>query len=238
MRPYNRRRSVKTRATHAIILRRVNYGEADRILTLLTSEFGKVRAMAKGVRKSKSKLAGGIELFSVSEIHFIPGKGDIGTLVSTRLKFNYGNIVKDLERTEAAYAMLKTADKTLEDDADSEYFTVLHESLAALNEVSMPVQLAELSFTMRMLQLFGHVPDFSTDSSGQKLDPDATYSYDFESVSFKPVPDGMFNKNHLKTLKLLAHNPPQAMAAVQGIGQLCADIAPLVRSLQGYYQPS
>ncbi|MCA9348456.1 DNA repair protein RecO, partial [Candidatus Saccharibacteria bacterium] len=61
--------------TRAIILRRINYGEADRILTMLTSDFGKIRLIAKGVRKQKSRMAGGLELFGVSEINFIKGRG-------------------------------------------------------------------------------------------------------------------------------------------------------------------
>ena len=48
--------------TQAIVLRRTNFGEADRILTLLTP-LGQRGAMARGVRREKSKLAGGIELF-------------------------------------------------------------------------------------------------------------------------------------------------------------------------------
>ncbi|HRQ86596.1 MAG TPA: recombination protein O N-terminal domain-containing protein, partial [Candidatus Saccharibacteria bacterium] len=50
---------MKTERTRAIILRRTNYGEADRILQLLTPE-GRKSAIARGVRKEKSKLAGGI----------------------------------------------------------------------------------------------------------------------------------------------------------------------------------
>ena len=53
--------------TKAIVLRRTDYGEADRILQLLTPS-GKRSVIARGVRKEKSKLAGGIELFSVSDV--------------------------------------------------------------------------------------------------------------------------------------------------------------------------
>lgn len=224
---------MKTLATHGIILRRIDYGEADRIITFLTRDYGKVRLIAKGVRKSKSKLAGGIELFSVSELHFISGKGDIGTLVSTRLVKHYGEIVKDLNRTELAYAMLKTIDKTLEDTAGDEYFDVLHESLAALDNPSIVPVLSELSFQMRTLQLLGHVPDFSTDSRGVRLDPEARYAFDFEKTAFSSVPDGPFDKNHIKLLKLLAHNSPQTLAAVRGAGGYAKEVAPLVRSLAG-----
>jgi DNA repair protein RecO (recombination protein O) len=229
---------MKQFSSNGIILRRVDYGEADRIITLLTSDFGKIHAIAKGVRKQKSKLAGGIELFSVSEIHFIKGKNEIDTIVSTRLIKHYGHIVTDLERTEVAYEMLKTLNKTLEDRTGSEYFVVLNESLAALDNNRIPFELSELSFKMRVLQALGHVPEFSVDSKGQALDENATYEFDYESVSFKTKPEGNFNKNHLKVLRLLAHNTPQVMSAVKDIAHYMEQLSPLVRNLFLQYAPS
>ena len=71
--------------TIAIVLKRIDYGEADRIVTVLTPDAGKLSLMAKGARRVKSKLAGGIELLSTSEINYIAGKGSLDTLVSSRL---------------------------------------------------------------------------------------------------------------------------------------------------------
>src|SRR4051812_28556736 len=101
--------------TRGIVLSRTDYGEADRIVSVLTPDQGKLRLMAKGVRKVKSKLAGGIELFSVSELSFIPGKNDIGTLVSARLTQHFANIVKDINRTMFGYELLKRLNRATED---------------------------------------------------------------------------------------------------------------------------
>jgi DNA repair protein RecO (recombination protein O) len=229
---------MKQLSSNGIILRRVDYGEADRIITFLTSDYGKIHAIAKGVRKQKSKLAGGIELFSVSEIHFIKGKSDIDTIISTRLIKNYGHIVKDLNRTEAAYEMLKTINKTLEDHAGSEYFPILNESLAALDDERIPILLSDLSFKMRILQILGHIPEFSVDSRGQSLNENATYEFDYESVSFIAKQEGSFNKNHLKVLKLLAHNSPRAMNAVQGIINYAEQLSPLIKNIFLQYAPN
>lgn len=62
--------------TKGIVLSRTEFGEADRIITVLTTDHGKIRLIAKGVRRIKSKSAGGIELFSVSDITYIPGRRD------------------------------------------------------------------------------------------------------------------------------------------------------------------
>lgn len=226
---------MKTLAAQAIILRRIDYGEADRILTFLTQEYGKIHVIAKGVRKSKSKLAGGIELFSVSEVHFIKGKSGMGTLTSTRLIRHYGGIVKDLRRTEAAYAMLKKVDKIIEDDTGQEYFVVLHESLAALDNQAIRPELTEISFVMRVLTLLGYAPDFSVDSSGAGLNPDDSFEFDVESVAFRPSPKGQFNQNHIKVLRLLSYNSPAKMAAVQGINDYIEAVAPVVRGIYAQY---
>ncbi len=226
---------MKHLRTRGIILRRTDYGEADRIMTFLTEDYGRINVIAKGVRKAKSKLAGGIELFSVSELHFIKGRGDIGTLVSARLVSHYGNIVKDLERTNAAYLMLKICDKVLEDTAGQEYFTALQESLAALHHPQISIGLVEVSFSMRLLQLMGHVPDFSKDARGNALNPSEKFTFDYEAGLFVPDQNGGFDKNHIKLLKLLAHNSPAAIVQVQGASQLAEALSPLVRSLRGQH---
>jgi hypothetical protein len=100
--------------TQGIILGRTDYGEADRILTMLTPDHGKLRLMAKGVRRVRSKLAGGIELFSVSDVTYIKGRGDIGTLISTRLVRYYKYIVSDINRTMLGYDLIKLLNKVTE----------------------------------------------------------------------------------------------------------------------------
>ncbi len=219
--------------SQGIILRRIDYGEADRIITMLTSDHGKVRLMAKGVRRQKSKLAGGIELFSVSEIHFIKGRGDIDTLVSTRMIRHYGAIVKDLQRTETAYLFLKATDKLIEDGSGSEYFTVLDESMAALDSGQVSVVLAEVSFWMRALQRLGAAPDFTLDGAGSRLRAGGLFEFDYESSSFRAEEAGRFNQNHIKFLRLISLNQLQAVQKIVGAESLALDVLPLVRSLAG-----
>src|SRR3990172_4508636 len=60
--------------TQGIVLSKKNRGEADQLFTLYTSDFGKIEVLGKSIRKTASKLRGGIELLSFSEIEFIEGK--------------------------------------------------------------------------------------------------------------------------------------------------------------------
>src|SRR4051812_44153733 len=106
------------RVTTGIVLTRIEYGEADRIVTVLTPNDGKLRLMAKGVRRVKSKLAGGVELFSVSSLTYIPGRGDIGTLISSRLETHFGHIVQNIDRTMLGYDLIKLLHKATEDEPE------------------------------------------------------------------------------------------------------------------------
>ena len=119
--------------TTGIVIKRVNYGEADRIITFLTPKRGKLRVMAKGVRREKSKLAGGIELFSESDLTLIQGRGEIDTLISSRLKVHYGNIIGDLVRTNAGYDFLSIVDAVTEDNYEENYYSLVSMGFKFLN---------------------------------------------------------------------------------------------------------
>src|SRR4051812_27782326 len=137
---------MKQIVTQGIVLTRTNYGEADRILTLLTPDQGKIRLIAKGVRKSKSKLAGGIELFSVSDITFMRGRSEVGTLLSSRLKLHFGEIVKDIDRTMLSYELIKQLNRATEDECEPEYFDLMELALAALNDPAISNELIQVWF--------------------------------------------------------------------------------------------
>ncbi|HJP95923.1 MAG TPA: DNA repair protein RecO [Candidatus Saccharimonadales bacterium] len=220
---------MKQLVTTGIILGRTDYGEADRILTLITPDQGKLRLLARGVRRIKSKLAGGIELFSVSTITFAAGRGELGTLVSTRLVQHYDQIAKDLQRTMTGYDLIKLLNKSTEDQPEPEYFTLLKESFEALNDAQIPLPLIQFWFGAQLLKLGGHGPNLQTDEQGKKLVPDQLYDFDLDRMSFVANPlSGRFSANHIKFLRLVfAGNSPKVLTQVQGMGQLLHDCQPL-----------
>jgi len=220
---------MKQLVTTGIILGRTDYGEADRILTLITPDQGKLRLLARGVRRIKSKLAGGIELFSVSTITFAPGRGELGTLVSTRLVQHYEQIAKDLQRTMTGYDLIKLLNKSTEDQPDPEYFALLKDAFEALNDAQIPLPLIKFWFGVQLLKLDGHAPNLQTDEQGKKLVPDQLYDFDMDRMTFVANPlSGRFNANHIKFLRLvLAGNSPKVLTQVQGMGQLLHDCQPL-----------
>jgi DNA repair protein RecO (recombination protein O) len=223
---------MKQFVTTGIILARTDYGEADRILTMLTPDRGKLRVMARGVRRVKSKLAGGIELFSVSDVTFAPGRGEIGTLVSTRLIKYYRHIVEDINRTMLGYELIKTLNKITEDEPEPAYFTLLEQTFEALDDAGIDTDLIKMWFSMQLLRHGGHTPNLQTDDAGQKLDAAAEYNFNHDRMAFTPNASGTFTADHIKFLRLgFSGNAPKILQKVQGSAGLANAAAPLVRAM-------
>ena len=221
---------MKQQVTTAIILQRTDYGEADRILTVMTPDMGKLRLLAKGVRRVKSKLAGGIELFSVSQITFIKGRGEIGTLVSARLEHHYRHIIESIDRTMTGYEMIKRCNKLTEDQTDPAYFDLLRQVFVALDEPQVPLALIWLWFEAQLLGLGGHMPNLYTDTTGQKLRPDKNYAFDSENMTFVLADAGRYGARHIKFLRLVfARHSPQALRNVEGYGGLVEELRQLLQ---------
>jgi DNA repair protein RecO (recombination protein O) len=224
--------------TTGIVLTRVDYGEADRIITFLTPDQGKITGIAKGVRRQKSKLAGGIELFSISEISYIQGKREISTITSTRLKDHYGNIVKELNRTQTAFEIIKVINKATEDKPEEAYFNLTQSTFAALNDLAITPELTKTWFNMQLLKIAGHTPDLKTDTNGNKLDVSSSYDFHLEQMQFVlPVErEGMFDCNHIKFLRLCANaERPHLLSRVNNVAGLTDFTKDLVQSMLATY---
>lgn len=220
--------------TQGIILSRTNYGEADRIMTFLTPDHGKVSAIAKGVRKQKSKLAGGIELFSVSDISYMPGRKEVSTLISTRLVKHFGNIVKDLDRTSLAYELLKMSNKATEDKAEAAYFGLLQDSLESLDDPAIGLELIRVWFAAQLLRLGGHTPNLRTQRTGEKLQAGHAYDFNFENVSFEP--GEAFDSDQIKFLRLLfSDNQPHTLQKIKGAARLSGQSLRLIQPMLQTY---
>lgn len=218
--------------TRGIILSRTDFGEADRILTVLTPDYGKLRLMARGVRKVKSKLAGGIELFSTSDLVFIRGKGDIGTLVSSRLDKHYGRIVETLERTMLGYELIKQLNRVTEDEPEPAYFVLLEQAFEALDSADIEVDLIKFWFAAQLLTIAGHSPNLQTDDHENKLESSKQYNFNFESMAFTPADRGRFGANHIKLLRLsFSGHQPKALHQVQATEKLLYDLTPLIQTM-------
>lgn len=217
----------KSKKTLAIVLRRTNYGEADRIVEFLTPG-GKIAGMARGVRRQKSKLAGGVEVFSINEIVFAEGKSEMKTIISARMKEFFSEIVKDLERTELAYSAISKISRATEHIDNHDFFNILEGVFRSLNDFDIPLFLTQSWFEIRMAIAVGEEVNFEIDSFGAPLLADGKYNFDFYDKVFVPDSNGVFNSNHIKFLRLLASSEPRIIAKIIGGENILREVSEIV----------
>jgi len=210
---------VKTTRTQAIVLRRTQYGEADRILQLLTPD-GRRSVMARGVRKEKSKLAGGIELFAVSEVVLGEGKGTLGILTSARLEQFYRHILEDYDRLQFGYLVIQAVTRATETVDEPEWFELLKEVFMGLDVLTIPLPLVQAWFYIRYAALLGHELNLDRDTDDALLQADLTYRYDSGDQGLREVEGGEITGEHIKLLRLLAGRSLKVLVQVGGLGAI------------------
>lgn len=220
---------MKTYRTRAIVLRRTNYGEADRILQLLTPD-GRRSVMARGVRKEKSKLAGGIELFAVSDVVLGEGRGDLGILTSAKLVQFYRHILGDYDRLQFGYQAIKLVARASETVDEPEWFDLLQETLAGLDAVTVPLPLLRAWFYVRYAGLLGHELNLDLDVDGSPLLADNNYRYDNAERGLRVVQNGEITGDHIKLLRLIATRPLSVLVQIGGIAALLGECLRLVEA--------
>lgn len=213
---------MRTIRAQAIVLRRTNYGEADRILQLLTPE-GRRSVMARGVRKEKSKLAGGIELFAISDVVLGEGKGDLGILTSAKLVQFYRHILKEYDRLQFGYQAIKLVTRASDAVDEPEWFDLLAETMAGLDALTIPLPMVQVWFYIRYASLLGHDLNLELDIDGEKLQADRTYRYDSAEQGLRPATNGDLTGDHIKLLRLIASRPLSVLVQVGGVGGLLSE---------------
>ncbi len=208
--------SIRTRA---IVLRRTNYAEADRVLQLLTPE-GKRSVIARGVRREKSKLAGGIELFAVSDAVITKGKGDLGILTSVRLVHFFNHILTDYDRLQFGYEAIKQVGRASDMVDEPEWYDLLEETLQGLNAPHTPRLLTETWFYLNYSRLLGHELSFFYDIDGKKLQADHSYVYDVSERGLRMSERGDLTADHIKLLRLINTKPLKAVAQIGGVDEI------------------
>lgn len=190
--------------TPAIVLSRTNFNEVDRIVNFLTP-YGQFTGIVKGVRKVKSRLVGGIELFSVSQITYLDTNKEIKRVVRTNLVEHYGAIAKNLERMLFAYDCMKLLKKiTPESTDDVDYYLTLKTLLASLNDDLIQLELVKLWWTVKLLELSGHALDLNQDAMLKPLFEQQSYTFEQSTARLVPSDEGLIDSKIIKILRLFS----------------------------------
>ena len=141
-----------------IVLRSIRYGEADRILDLYTRDAGLVSAIAKGVRRTKSRFGGRLEPLSCVDFVAYQGR-TLDTLTQAELLRSFRGVREDLARFDAAARMVGSV-RALSggDEADRRVFNLLYNGLDALEEHDSGFEAVEAAFGLKLSILAGYAP--------------------------------------------------------------------------------
>jgi len=158
-------RVARTYRTDAVVLRSFRLGEADRVLHLYTLDRGRVGAVAKGVRKTKSRFGGRLEPFSHVELVLHQGSGELHTVTGVSLVRPHHRTREDSYRLGVGLIGLESMLRLFtEQEANERAFTALTRFLDRLDEVESraPARPAldplALSFQLKLLWLSGYLP--------------------------------------------------------------------------------
>jgi DNA repair protein RecO (recombination protein O) len=146
----------------AVVLRTHKLGEADRIVTLLSRRHGKIRAVAKGVRRTGSKFGARLEPFMVADLQLYEGRS-LDVIQQAETLGAYGaEIAADYASYTAANAMVETADRLTEAEGSLQQYLLLVGALRSLSRREHAPGLTLDSYLLRSLSIAGWAPSFGT----------------------------------------------------------------------------
>ena len=149
---------MPTYADEGIVLRRVDYGEADRILTVLTRERGKIGVIARGVRKAGSRRASHVDLFARSKMQLATGRGELDVLTQAQA-VGLSALSTDARRLACAGLCAELTDRVLESHhPDSAMYDLVCASIAECLGGSRDPRATVAWFGQRMIDRLGYGP--------------------------------------------------------------------------------
>jgi DNA repair protein RecO (recombination protein O) len=152
-----RERSI---SDEGVVLRHSNWGEADRLLWIYTPAYGKIRAVAKGVRKIRSRKAGHLEPFT--RVRLLMAKTrDLPIITQAESMDGYWNLREDLLKVGYAAYVVELLDRfTFDEDENRNLYRLLTETLRRLDSEVEPVLVVRY-YEIRLLDLVGYRPQLS-----------------------------------------------------------------------------
>lgn len=150
---------ARTRFVDAVLLRSVDYGDADRIVTLLTPEHGKVSVLARAARKSQKRFGGALEACCVLRVEIGDGRGELGRLAQAQLVRAFPGILRDLSKLAVAGAALELVrEATAPREPDARVFETVVAMLDAVDRAGGGAEQVLACFQVRLMAVLGLAP--------------------------------------------------------------------------------
>ncbi len=164
--------------TKGIIIKRINLGEADKIITIITQNRGKIRVVAKGVRKPRARLSGFLEMFHYNEYLLAEGRNlDIVTGANT-LDTLHG-ISRGLKPIALAYYVAEIVDKLIEETQDpGNIFDLIYSTFKEISKGNIKLNVIKSFFEINILNILGFKPElYKCVECGQSIVSNGHFSF-------------------------------------------------------------
>lgn len=156
----------------------------------------------------------------MSDVVLAEGKGELDIVTSARLVTFFRHILEDYDRMQFAYEVLKQVARASETVDEPEWFEVLSEVLAALDNRATPLKLVETWFYLRYADLLGHALNLRRDVMGEPLSADKKYIYDVSEQGLRESTSGEIDADHIKLLRLASVKSLSVLSQVSGLAPI------------------
>lgn len=233
---------VPTYRDHAVVLRTHKLGEADRIVTLLSRTHGKVRAVARGVRRTSSKFGGRLEPFSHIDVQFATGRSlDVVTQVETLHAYD-APLRSDYASFTAGQAMLETADRLVAEEGEPalQQYRLLVGALRTLGAGTphgpRPGTMILDSYLLRALSIAGYAPALASCARCGLQGPHAGFAPEtggMVCVACRPPRTALPSPESWALLSALISGDWQATTSAQS--HVCTEVSGLVAAFASWH---
>lgn len=212
---YNLCMRLKEKNIHGVILSRRDIGEADRLLTIFSQEVGKIKVIARGSRRIKSRLACQIEPFSHGSFQIVEGK-TFYVLTGAQTVCPFESREKDLEVFSALSYICELLDLTFQEEEPDNYF--YQETIKILNMVNNEkdkIQIILLYFESLLLKTLGYRPNYHQClECGAAIREEENFQGSFEGIFCSECAQKgkSLNKNSVKLLRILSKGDIELVA--------------------------
>jgi len=226
--------------TEAIIIKKIKLGEADRILTLYTPHLGKIQAVAKGVRRPRSKMAGHLELLTHSQVSLARGR-NLDTVTGSQTINSFLPLKSDLQLTSyALYAVELIELFTVDNDENYPLFQLLLETMHKLCQGNNN-ELVLRYFELHLLNLVGYRPQLGHCVSCRSPLKPITNSFSpsaggmlCPSCSQSQILTYSLSVNALKVLRFLQSSDYDTSSQLKINPELCQELEGVMRNYLKY----
>lgn len=199
---------------NGLILMHQDFREADRLVTVYTKEYGKLKLLARGVRKVSSKLAGSLEPYSRSRLHIVRGR-QYDTVAASDVERIYYGIMEDLKRTYLAGYFASVIEFAIPNSVrDENIYSLIEQTFSTLeHKFTTPVQRMKLVwfFVWQLLGYLGYAPELHTCIVCKESIPATAHTFNFSrgGIICSACADGLdgdatVTPNSIKVLRIVS----------------------------------